>query len=79
MSVSDDLAQELDGNVPATSLMLSILDSNARASEAVSNRLQESLEADRDRWRDRALVAEELVDAMERNMLAMLYRGTALA
>lgn len=69
----DELAEMLDGEPAAASLVMQIMERNAAAAQTLDAQILQWAEQDRDKWKARAIEAEALVKRMEHNVLDMLY------
>lgn len=61
------------GGIEALALVGTFMQANAEADAKLMRSLYEGLEADRDRWKNRALAAEGQLAAVESRFMAMIF------
>lgn len=62
-----------EGGTDALALVATCMEQNARHLDHIETGLRASIEADRDRWKRRAIDAEAQLAAIERRMMGLLF------
>jgi hypothetical protein len=66
-------AGKIAGDTGASGMLVAIMDRNAREADRTYTRVVESLEHDRDEWRERALTAERELSAAKFRLVNLVF------